>query len=269
MKEKEVNLYQQVSQALKQPPYSNPWLFDPEFLNFAEEITKLRPIRNSSTESIDQNWDHSVKALKKHYRIDTRVIFANGNFTYIKHNEQLDPSVVINSFNLEYSEENPVKLHYNMHIESLSPINMSKRRVKLNINANKRENDMPLSLNKVISCKRFIGIFRANLKPVLSKILRKKKRYKMPPLPKASQKALNTPRESDFQFMSAKSLIGAETERGVMNTPRPLPITFAHLLDTSNKNAKHRRAQSVVEVVESQGPRQFQLIRVQNSQLRN
>ncbi|CAG9315658.1 unnamed protein product [Blepharisma stoltei] len=270
IREKDQTFYQQVCQALKQPPYNSPWLFDEDFLNFSEEISKLTIAQQKTKDSVAKSWDLSVKSLKKQYRIESRIMFSNGSFSYIKSVDPWDPLAVISAFTLDLPSLalNPNK-HHSHQSDLPSPLITMKKRLKLSVNDPEDFYDeYPLTLHKIIACKRFASIFRANLKPMFGKLLRKKKRYKMPPLPKPAQQKNTSNGAVAFQFICFKSPLGAETERRVLNTPRNLPLSFAHLLETSGKNPRHRRAQSVVEISEPQSQKPFQLIRVQNSNLR-
>jgi hypothetical protein len=236
---------------LTQPAYANPWIFDPDFLNFAEKLSNLSIKVNETSESVIKSWNSSVKSLKKQYKTSGFLKYEKGVFSEAKENENFDITPIFSIFYepaiATYEEKG--------EIQYMSPIAPNKKRIGLEFNSEIEANDDKFAIQQLICIKKLGKFIKSELKKVLSLIKNLKKT--------SSAKAVKLPEsfKDSFFFFTLKS---RSDEPGPKTPLRTLSIKLVNVLESQQKHARHKRIQSVV-IPSSAVQKPFQLIRLQKS----
>ena len=235
--------------SLSQPAYVNPWIFDSDFLDFAEKIGNLKVSKNGSSESTIKSWNSSIKSMVKQYKVNGFLKYSNGSFIETAENEFFDISPFLSIFQEPFvNKAFEDKKNENLYI---SPIIMQKKRLSLEYSLKNSEKNSSFPFEAQISCKKIGNV----LKTFLSKVFETVKQMNKPASRKKKQK------ENSFCFFSIKR---QDSRNFAKIAKKNILLKFVNIAEPQPKSGKHRRFQSVlVNPIPSQKP--FQLIRVKKS----
>ena len=236
--------------SLDQPAYFNPWIFDNDFLNFAEKILDFSIERSYNSDPIIKAWNSSIKSLRKQYKVSGLINFSNGTYSEMKENEEFDIGLFTNIFNESiiklYIEEKKTEDLY------ITPIIPQKNRISLEYLNDQIPAVKIFSVQLQISCKKLVSTLKNPIKRIY---------FLLKPLKKNVTQQVSKSKDlakDSFQFFTLKK------NKKLDSHPKALPWRFINILENQQKQTKHRRIQSVV-LAPSTIQKPFQLIRVQKS----
>ena len=252
------NLHPQLTQALKQPPYSTPWLFDKDFLEFSEKLLNLKPSNLPSCDSVVKSWQYTLRTLSNLYKIEGKLFFSDGIFTYSKETQDWDIEMLINEFGSSSTLiQTPQDTQYFSEVLSYpEPTTPTRPRLPLSVKFQNPSSSSKLSTQRIIGARRVVFSIKAIMKRSVSNLLKRKKKPTLPPLGKNIER--KKPGSSSFQFFTVKVNSAKQTQQ-------PIQIKIGHKSEVQQKPAKHRAVQSISQEIIPSQFKPFQLIRVRKS----
>jgi hypothetical protein len=237
--------------SLEQPAYLNPWIFDLDFLNFAENLTQVKFVSPVGLETASKTWNSLVKVLSKQYKVNGFYKYVKGIYSEVRENNELD----LSGYDYLFSESISIVLNLeNKQEKNLNlPFVPGKNRLKIEIIEKYPSFNKSFSVQEMISVKKIVNVLKVSLKRVF---------LGMKPFKKVQNSEFLSQKKNKegFFFFIVKKGESEVKEAG----NKGIPLKFVNVLDTQQKASKHRRIQSVV-LPSFTVQKPFHIIRVQKS----